>query len=79
MKKILDVGPENLKTEECIKTMARIFAELDIKVINNWFKKMELPQFNTVEAAELPELCREEQIMNLCERFDKFACDSDNE
>ena len=79
MSKMLEIGPENLNMETCIRSLAEIFEKLDIKVINNGFKKTELPQFKTAEVIEPPELSRAEEIMNICERFDKFACHSDSE
>ena len=74
MSKMLEIGPENLNMETCIRSLAEIFEKLDIKVINNGFKKTELPQFKTAEVIEPPELSRAEQIMNICFRNYETSC-----
>ena len=79
MQETLENGPENLALERCIRSMADIFWNLEIKCINHGFKKTGLTKFQSEPAMETP-LTREEAIMNLIESFDKFACsDSDEE
>ena len=72
-------GPEHIKLESCVCAFARIFNELDIRVINNGFKKTKLSLFQSEPTMET-ELTQEEQVMNLIERMDKFQCsDSEDE
>ena len=79
MKKYVEVGPENVTLEQCIVSCASIFNELDIRVINNGFKKTKIEKFQSEETLEI-EISREEQLMNIIERMDKFRCDdSDDE
>ena len=56
-----------------VVSMANIFNSMDVKSINFGFKKTGLNFFQSEPTTEV-ELTREEQILNLCERFDKFAC-----
>ena len=53
--------------------MADIFCNLDVRCINHGFKKTESSFFQSEPAIE-NQLSRKEQVMNLIERFDKFAC-----
>ena len=49
------------------------------KCVNHGFKKTGLPKFQSEEVIET-EVTPGEQLMNLIERFDKFACsDYDDE
>ena len=58
---------------------ASIFNGLDVRVINNGFKKTKIEKFQSEETLEI-EISREEQLMNIIERMDKFRCDdSDDE
>ena len=56
---------------------ANLFNSMEVRFINHGFKKSGLNLFQSEPTIEV-ELTREEQILNLCERFDKFAC-SDSE
>ena len=79
MKKYVEVGPENVTMEQCILSYASIFNELDVRIINNGFKKTKIEKFQSEETLEI-EISREEQLMNIIERMDKFRCDdSDDE
>ena len=79
MKKYVEVGPENVTLEQCIVSCATIFNELDVRVINNGFKKTKIEKFQSEETLEI-EISREEELMNIIERMDKFRCDdSDDE
>ena len=74
MKKYVEVGPENVTMEQCILSYASIFNELDVRIINNGFKKTKIEKFQSEETLEI-EISREEQLMNIIERMDKFRCD----
>ena len=50
---------------------------LDVRSINHGFKMTKISKFQSEPTIET-ELTRNEQIMNLIESFDKFAC-SDSE
>ena len=64
---------------KCIVFCATIFNELDVRVINNGFKKTKIEKFQSEETLEI-EISREEELMNIIERMDKFRCDdSDDE
>ena len=79
MKKYVEVGPENVTMEQCILSYASIFNGLDVRVINDGFKKTKIEKFQSEETLEI-EISREEQLMNIIERIDKFRCDdSDDE
>ena len=79
MKKYVEVGPENVTMEQCILSYASIYNGLDVRVINNGFKKTKIEKFQSEETLEI-EISREEQLMNIIERMDKFRCDdSDDE
>ena len=78
MQETLEVGPEQLRLENCVRSMADIFERLDVRSINNGFKKTGLSLFQS-EPAKETQLSREEQVMNLIKRFDKFACSSDED
>ena len=39
MKKYVEVGPENVTIEQCILSYASIFNGLDVRVINDGFRK----------------------------------------
>lgn len=66
-------GPENISTEMAVRYHANIFNRLDFKSINYGFKRTGLSLFKSEPTMETL-LSREEQILNLYERFDKFAC-----
>ena len=53
MKKYVEVGPENVTLEQCIVSCASIFNELDIRVINNGFKKTKIEKFQSEETLEI--------------------------
>ena len=73
----MEVGPENVTMEQCILSYASIFNELDVRIINNGFKKTKIEKFQSEEPLDIS---REEQLMNIIERMDKFRCDdSDDE
>ena len=57
---------------------ASIFNGLDVRVINNRFKKTKIEKFQSEETLEI-EISREEQLMNIIERMDKFRCDDSDE
>ena len=46
MKKYVEVGAESVTMEQCILSCASIFNGLDIKVINDGFKKTKIKNFN---------------------------------
>ena len=77
MKETVARGPENINLEMAVISMANLFNSMDVRSINHGFKKTGLSLFQSEPTIEV-ELTREEQILNLCERFDKFAC-SDSE
>ena len=73
------IGPENITLEMAVTSLASIFHRLDVKSINHGFKMTGLSLFQSEPTIET-KLTPEERIMNLCERFDKFACsDSEDE
>ena len=79
MRETLQVGPENLKLETCVKSMANIFKDLDVRSSNHGFSSTGLSKFQSEPILET-ELTQNERILNLIESFDKFACsDSDSE
>ena len=79
MKETILRGPENISMEMAVRSLANIFNCLDVKSINHGFKTTGLALFQS-EPTQETVLSREEQILNLCERFDKFACsDSEND
>ena len=78
MKKYDEFGPENVTMEQCILSYASIFNGLDVRVINNGFKKTKIEKFQSEETLEI-EISREEQLMNIIERMDKFRCDDSDE
>ena len=53
----LEVGPEQLRLENCVRSMADIFGRLDVR--NHGFKKTGLSLFQSEPAKET------EQVMNL--------------
>ena len=79
MRKYVDVGAEQIPMEESVHQFASIFNDLDIRVINNGFKKTQIKKFLTEETIQI-DISREEQLMNIIERMEKFRCDdSDDE
>ena len=79
MRETLEKGPENLKLEDCVRSFADVFWNMDVRSVNDGFKKTGLSKFQSEPVLETP-LSREEQVMNLIERFDRFQCsDSDDE
>ena len=73
MKETISLGPEKITLEMAVTFFANIFNRLDVKSINHGFKTTGLRLFQSEPTIEI-ELTPEERIMNLCERFDKFAC-----
>ena len=73
MKETVARGPENINFEMAVISMANIFNSMDLKSINHGFKKTGLNLFQSEPIVEV-KLTREEQILNLCERFDKLSC-----
>ena len=69
--------PEHIKLESCVSAFDTIFKDLDIRIINNSFKKTKLSLFRS-KPTITTELTKGEQVMNLIERMDKFQC-SDSE
>ena len=79
MQKYIEVGAENVSMEQCILSCASIFNGLDVRVINNGFKKTKIAKFQSEETLQI-EISRDEQLMNVIERMEKFRCDdSDDE
>ena len=78
MKKYLEVGAEHLTMEQCILSCASIFNGLDLRVINNGFKKTKIEKFQSKETLEI-EISRDEQLMNIIERMEKFRCDDSHD
>ena len=78
MQETLEKGPENLKLEDCVRSLANIFWNMDVKCINHGFKKTGLSKFQLQPVLETP-LTREEEVMNLIESFDRFACSDSDE
>ena len=79
MRETLQVGPENLKLETCVQSMANIFKNLDVRSSNHGFSATGLSKFQSEPILET-ELTQNERILNLIESFDKFACsDSESE
>ena len=79
MKKTISIGPENITLEMAVTSLASIFGRLDVRSINHGFKMTGLSLFQSEPTIET-KLTPDERIMNLCERFDKFACsDSEDE
>ena len=52
MKKYVEVGPENVTMEQCILSYASIFNGLDVRVINNGFKKTKIEKFQSEETLD---------------------------
>ena len=70
---------ENVTMEQCIRSCASIFNGLDIRVINDGFKKTKIEKFQSEETLQI-DISRDEQLMNVIERMEKFRCDdSDDE
>ena len=66
-------------TEQCIQSCASIFNGLDIRVINDGFKKTKIEKFQSEETLQI-EISRDEQLLNVIERMEKFLFDdSDDE
>ena len=79
MKTFVEKGSENVTMEECIQSFASIFNNLDVRVINNGFKKTKIRKFQNEETVDI-DISREEHMMNVIERMEKFRChDSDDE
>ena len=79
MKETVSIGPENITLEMAVTSLANIFNNMNVKSINHGFKRTGLALFQSEPTIET-ELTREEQILNLCESFEKFACsDSEND
>ena len=68
-----------LNIEKCVRPMAKIFKNLDVRSSNHGFSATKLNKFQSEPTLET-ELSQEERILNLIESFDRFECsDSDNE
>ena len=79
MRETLQNGPEGLNIEKCVRSMAKIFKNLDVRSSNHGFSATKLNKFQSEPTLET-ELSQEERILNLIESFDRFECsDSDNE
>ena len=79
MRETLQNGPEGLNIEKCVRSMATIFKNLDVRSTNHGFSATKLNKFQSEPTLET-ELSQEERIMNLIESFDRFECsDSDDE
>ena len=79
MKTYIEVGAESVTMEQCIQSCASIFNGLDIRVINDGFKKTKIEKFQSEETLQI-EISRDEQLLNVIERMEKFRCDdSDDE
>ena len=79
MKTFVEKGAENVRMEECIQCFASIFNNLDVKVINDGFKKTKIQKFQYEETVQV-DISREEHLMNIIERMERFRCDdSDDE
>ena len=68
MKETVARGPENINLEMAVISMANLFNSMDVRSINHGFKKTGLSLFQSEPTIEV-ELTREEQILNLYERF----------
>ena len=68
----------NIPLEDCVRSMADIFWNLDVRSVNHGFKKTKISKFQSEPILETP-LTREEQVQNLIERFDRFACSDSDE
>ena len=79
MRETLQNGPEGLNIEKCVRSMATIFKNLDVRSTNHGFSATKLNKFQAEPTLET-ELSQEERILNLIESFDRFECsDSDGE
>ena len=78
MREALERGIENIQLEECVRSMADIFWNLDVRSVNHGYKKTGISKFQSEPVLETP-LTREEQVQNLIERFDRFACSDSDE
>ena len=73
------MGTENVSMEQCFLSWASIFNELNIRVINNEFKRTKIEKYQSDKTLEI-EISRKKQLMNNIERIEKFRCDdSDDE
>ena len=70
MKKYVEVRAENVTMEQCMLSCASIFNGLDIKVINDGFKKTKIKNFNPKKHFSIS---RDEQLIYVIERMEKFG------
>ena len=78
MRESLDKGPENIPLEDCVRSMADIFWNLDVRSVNHGFQKTKISKFQSEPTLETP-LTREEEVQNIIDRFDRFACSDSDE
>ena len=66
------------RSYDCL-SCADIFNGLDTRVINDGFKKTKIRKFQSEETLQI-DISRDEQLMKVIERMEKFRCDdSDDE
>ena len=46
MRESLERGIENIQPEECVRSMADIFWNLDVRSVNHGYKKLEFQNFD---------------------------------
>ena len=78
MREALARGIENISLEDCVRSMADIFWNLDVRSVNHGYKKTGISKFQSEPVLETP-LTRDEQVQNLLERFDRFVCSDSDE
>ena len=78
MREALERGIENISLEDCVRSMADIFWNLDVRSVNHGYKKTGISKFQSEPVLETP-LTRDEQVQNLLERFDRFVCSDSDE
>ena len=78
MREALERGIENISLEDCVRSMADIFWNLDVRSVNHGYKKTGISKFQSEPVLETP-LTRDEQVQNLIERFDRFVCSDSDE
>ena len=78
MRESLEKGIENISLKDCVRSMADIFWNLDVRSVNHGYKKTGISKFQSEPVLETP-LTRDEQVQNLIERFDRFVCSDSDE
>ena len=58
---------------DCVRSMADVSWNIDIRCVNNGFKKTEFSK-SELHLVLKTQLTHEEEVMNLIERFDRFTC-----